>query len=295
MKTKEILIIPKITKVEWDMHRLDINEKQLINFYKKTGLNVDKIFDSHKRQKESLGKIKSILKDAQIVERNDLTKESVKNSSLVIAFGGDNHFQYVSHFLDEIPILGINSDPARSEGALTSFTIKDLDKILPLILENRFEIEDWTRIEVNVNGNKIKEPAISEIFIGEEKRFNMSRHILSVNGKSEEQKGSGLLITTGVGSTGWYNSASRYLFPNGDAFAKRKKEARFILTEPYKGKLSPLTMTNGVVKEKEEVEIVSLSDSQAFLSIDSLKLIKLKEGAKIKINIGRPLKVIKLK
>ncbi len=295
MEDKKILIVPKITKVEWDLHRLGFTEDKLKEFYKKENLNVERIFESHKRQKENLERIKNLIIGATIVNRDGLNKYIINNYDLIIAVGGDNHFQYVSHFLENTPILGINSDPSRSDGALMMVSSEELEKILPNILRDYFEIENWTRLKISIDNKEIDELAISEIFIGEERRFNMSRNIIKVNGKSEEQKSSGLIIATGVGSTGWYNSACRYLFQEGDIFSKSLKEARFLLTEPHNGRLSSLKMTNGSIGEDEEIEIISLSDSSAYISIDSLKLIKLREGAKIKISIGEPLRVIRPK
>lgn len=295
MKDKRILLVPKLTKVEWDMKRLNLNEQELIDFYKKEGLNLERIFSSHKKQKESLEIIKKLLSNSDFIDRDSLSEETIGKYDLIISFGGDNHFQFVSHHIDDKPILGINSDPKRSEGALTSIKANEFKEYYNILLEGSFKIEEWTRLKVEIDDKEINELAISEIFIGEEKRFNMSRHIIKFNGGVEEQKGSGLLIATGTGSSGWYNSASRYLFPDGNSFLKTLREARFILTEPYKGRLSPLKLINGCIKENEEIEIISLSDSSPFLSIDSLKLIKLREGARIKIKIGKPLRVIKLK
>ncbi len=294
MKPKEILIVPKLTKFEWDLKRLNLTESELSEFYKKERVNADKIIESHQRQKQSLKKIKDLLKDSDIIERDKITRDIIKKYELIISFGGDNHFQYVSHFLEDVPLLGINSDPERSEGALTSMNTDELEAFLPLILEKKFNIEKWTRLKISIDGKEIDDPAISEIYIGEERRFNMSRHVIKLNGATEEQKGSGLIITTGTGSTGWYNSASRYLFPNGNQFNKNADEARFILAEPYKGRLSSLMNIHGEIKDSQEIEVISLSDTQAFLSIDSLKLIKLREGAKIKVRIGKPLAVVRL-
>ncbi len=121
----------------------------------------------------------------------------------------------------------------------------------------------------------------------------MSRHILKLGEEQEEQKGSGIVVATGVGSTGWYNSACRYLFSDGDFFQKTSKEFRYILTEPFNGKHSKYRLLHGSVKEGEELEILSLSDSEAIISIDSLKVLKLKEGARIRLRIGKSLRVIK--
>jgi len=295
MKLEQILIVPKLTKFEWDMYRLKLTEQELRNFYDKQGVRTSKILDSHKKQKAGFERLVNMLKGAHIANRDDLTKDLAMKYSLIIAFGGDNHFQYVSHFVDGTPILGINSDPERSEGALTSLSSDTLENYIPLIISDGFEMEEWARLKASIDGKGINELSVSEIFIGEEKRYNISRHIITKDGKSEEQKGSGLLIVTGAGSTGWYDSACRYLFSEGNKFPKNLSEARYILTEPYNGKLSSLTSIHGSIKEGEEIEVTSLSDDKAFLSVDCLHFFPLREGAKVKIKLDTPLRVVRLK
>ncbi len=293
MKTNEILIIPKMTKIECDMKRLRLSFNEILDFYKKEGLNLDKILCSHNLQKENLNKALSLVRESRMITRDELNKEIVKKYSLIISFGGDNHFQYVSHFLENVPILGINSDPVRSLGALTSMNTNEFETFLPEILNDKFRTEDWTRLKVTVDGKAGEYLAISEIFIGEERRISMSRHILNFKGKSEEQKGSGIIVSTGAGSSGWYDSAARFLFEGGNRFSKTENGARFILTEPFNGRLSNLRILHGNIGSGEKIEITSLSDSQAILSIDCLEFIKIREGAKIEIEIDRPLKVVR--
>lgn len=295
MKTSEILVIPKMTKLEFDMHRLKLTEKDLLRFYKTGGVDSSKIIDSHNRQKESLGKLKDLLKGASFVERDRLTKDLASKYKLVISFGGDNHFSYLSHFISDQLMIGINSDSVRSDGALTSCNVEEFGEKIENLLSGNFNVEEWARLKLKINNKAVEDLAISEVFIGEESRFNMSRHILNLNSLSEEQKGSGLIIATGVGSTGWYNSASKYLFKKGDIFPKTSREARFILTEPHEGKIIHPKLLNGSFKEGEKLEIISLSDSQAVLSVDSIDKINIKEGSKIVIELGKPLKVVRLK
>lgn len=293
MKREKIIIVPKMSKFEWDMLRLKKNEEEIIQFYKSGNLNVKKIIESHKRQKQSLKRLEKLFDKAQFVSRNELNRTIAKKAGLVIAFGGDNHFQYVAHFLEDTPLLGINSDPKSSDGALTNFTISEFEDILPFLLDDKFKLVEWQRLEIEIDGKKIDSLSVSEVFLGETKRFNMSRHILKVHGTEEEQKGSGILIVTGVGSTGWYNSACRYLFPRGKPFPKSEGEARFLLTEPHNGKFSKNELIHGSIKGDEVLEFISLNDSQGVLSIDSLKKIKTKEGACVKIKLGKELRVIR--
>ncbi len=274
------------------MRRLNFDKEQLIEFYKKEKLNVEKIFESHKSQIDSLELIKRLLPQASIVNRNELSKELVSKYKLVISLGGDNHFQYVSHFVKDSLFLGINNDPQRSDGALNSITSDKIIEIIPKILNDNFNIETWTRLQTYIEGNLVSTLAVSEIYIGEDSRYTMSRHQLIHNGKVEEHKGSGLLISTGAGSTGWFDSAIRYLYPSGKIIPRNSKQVQYLLTEPHKGKFTTYKMTHGIIKEDDLFEIISLNDSDGVLLIDSLEKIKIKEGSKITIKLGEKLNVI---
>jgi len=291
MKIKKIIVIPKLSKYELDMKCLNLSEKELIEKYENEGINIKRIINSHQRQKDALNKLKELLPEAEFIQREGLTKEIVKKADLIISFGGDNHFQYVSHFLNGKLILGINSDPVSSEGVLNNFTIESFKEKLNEIKKGNYKVENWTRLKVILN-NKVMGLAIDEVFIGESERKNMSRHIIKVNNNSEEQKNSGLIIATGAGSTGWYDSSCRYLFENGDKFPKDSEYAKFIATEPYRGKLNGSKLLHGILNKNETINVASLNDSGGIVSLDCLEEYEFNRGAKVKIKIGVPLKVI---
>jgi len=295
MVFNKIIIVPKMSKFEYDIHRLNLNQEQMINQYKKEKVDVEKIIQSHERQHNNLNVLKDRIPQATIISREHMNREHANNADLVIPFGGDNHFQYVSHFLDKTTILGVNSDPFLSEGALTSIRSDKIDEAIERIKSGNFTIENWTRLQVWLNETKVNNYAISEIFIGEERRRDMSRHILEINRKKEEQKSSGIIITTGSGSTGWYDSSIRYLFPEGNKFDKKEKYARFLITEPYRGKLNGYSMLEGKLDYGQELNLYSLNDSQGNLLIDCLDEFKFLRGDRVKIKISdHPLRVISL-
>lgn len=293
MENKKILIIPKISKFEWDMHRYNLTKEQLIERYKTEQVDIERILSSHKRQEDSLNFLRKLFDENQFVSRDSFNRKIAENASLVIAFGGDNHFQYVSHYIDKTPLLGINSDNVRSDGVLTYFTSEDIEPFLSKLEKDDFEIEEWQRLEAIVNGEKTA-MATSEYFVGEREREEMSRYIIEFKGKKEEQKGSGLLIATGAGSTGWYDSACRYLYPNGDLFPRTANFGKFILTEPYKGKFSSYSLLSGILEKGESLIVYSLNDSEGRLSSDSLAHYSFNRGTKAVIKISdNPLNVIK--
>ena len=155
MKIENIVVVPKLSKYELDMHLLNLTSDQLLQKYKEEGVDINRMLSSHERQKSALNKLKELLPGALFVSRDQFTKDIAGNSDLVIAFGGDNHFQYVSHFLEDKLILGINSDPDSSVGALTYFTVDSFANELKDIKDGKYNTEDWTRLGVYFNGDLV--------------------------------------------------------------------------------------------------------------------------------------------
>jgi hypothetical protein len=294
MDIDKLIVVPKESKLEWDMRALGLNHNELVERYQREEVDLNRILESHERQKHALQVVTASLNPNQIVSRAAFTAEVAKSASIVVALGGDNHFQFVSHRLLDTPIIGVNSDPMQSEGALTSVEASDFPRALQLLRDGRFDVEAWTRLEAFLDGVSVGY-ATSDIFLGEARRQEMSRHILHKDGLVEEQKCSGIIIATGAGSTGWYSSACRYYFPEGNVFSKSGDTARFIVAEPYRGKLSGFSLLEGELHVGQELVVKSLNDSHGVLLLDALSEHSFARGDTAKIVIGsHPLRVVRV-
>jgi NAD kinase len=299
MDISKIVIVPKISKYEYDMRRYRLSSEEVIQKYRDENVDADKILRSHENQKGALRILKRFFPEKQFVSREEFTEEIAVNADMVIALGGDNHLQYVSHFVDNQLMMGINSDPEKSVGALTYFNATSFDRILKRLEEGDFVIEEWTRLEARLEaGIGYVGLATCDYFLGEKERKNMSRHIIVHNGRSEEQKGSGLLVVTGAGSTGWYTSASRYLHSDENDFPKTDRMARFVLAEPYVQpgrRLENYVMLCGSLKEGEELTVYSLNDSEGIISNDSLEETTFNRGSKAILKLSdTPVRVVRM-
>jgi NAD kinase len=210
--------------------------------------------------------------------KNNLKKSDLENVDFVISIGGDGTALTASHYLTDKPLLAVNSNPGKSEGALTTLNIDELEKKLDEIKDNKHKIEKLERIEVLVNGKKIDFLALNEVFIANEKAYLISKYKLKYRGNEEEQRSSGLIFATGAGSTAWFRSAG------GVPFESHKKFIKLLVREPYFGRLGKFKLLKADIKENEEIEIFPMMDS--VLAIDSIREIKLKEGDRVKIKIS---------
>jgi hypothetical protein len=292
MDLRRIALVPKMSKYEWDRHCLGLDHEGLLAKYRQEGVDMDSILASHERQAAALAQVQRHLQGGTLLARDEVTAAVNERFDLIISLGGDNHFQYLSHFLTTTPILGINSDVQTSVGALVPFLPEQIEVLVARLEAGDYAVEEWTRLAAWVNGRAI-EWATCVYFIGEAERHFMSRHILEFRGQQEEQKGSGLLIVTGAGSTGWYDSACRYRFPEGNAFAPTAPWACFLLTEPYHGRLSGQALQHGEIRPGEELCVHSLNDDRGIISSDSIEVYSANRGTHLCVRLApQPLRVI---
>lgn len=216
--------------------------------------------------------------------KNTLTQNALKDVDLVIAIGGDGTVLSASHYILDVPLLAVNSSPETSVGALTTISLKELPKKLEQI-KNGIKTENLERMEVLINDCPIEHFPLNEVFIGNEKSYLISKYIVEFKNKKEKQLSSGILFSTGTGSTAWFHSAG------GKPFPKDSKFIKMIVREPYHSKLLKINLTDCEIKEGEEFKVVVSVPS--VLAIDSIREYKLNPNDIIKIQISKyPLKRI---
>ena len=250
--------------LEYDMHRYNRTSEEMTEVYQARNVDASRILDSHARQKENLQKVLEIFPDADVLTRAQLSRERTQDADLVVSLGGDNHLTYVAHFVDA-PILGLNSDPQTSEGVLLYFDCEGLERVVDRLRKDDYEIEEWPRIRVVLDGKPI-EPGITEYYLGEQEVLFTSYNVLSIAGESTVHRGSGTLVSNGVGSTGWYLTASRYV--GGESFPRTARKLRVLAREPFFGRYNRIVQAE--IGEGEAVTVVSNNDTHGIVVADSL-------------------------
>ena len=239
------------------------------SFYNKT-------LESHYRQKNSLQKLQeSLEKQAIFIVQAELPSIQLGDPQLIISLGGDNHFIYISSVIKDTPIMGVNSDPYSSTGALLYFnTISCLEHLKPWLatndpLEKYFSIEKWKRIGTKLERHQQKEKkdlrlASAEINIHNSTQGKMSRFLIRKNQESwEEIKCSGLILATGSGSSGWYRNA--HLNGENVIFSKQANFFRGIARENNYTKRKHTRYQNIQVNKDEKLEVISYMDGEILI------------------------------
>ncbi len=140
----------------------------------------------------------------QLVDRSFLPNFVFGPQDIVVVLGQDGLVANTVKYLDGQPVVGVNPDPARWDGQLLPFRVPDLARVVPEVLSKKRVPKSVTMAQVTLNtGEKLY--AVNDLFLGPRTHVS-ARYKISTGGKSENHSSSGVIVSTGVGSTGWFKS-----------------------------------------------------------------------------------------
>jgi NAD kinase len=107
-------------------------------------------------------------------------------------------------YLDGQPILPVNPDPQHIDGVLLPFNASNFTAAFEKRLDQELSIKAVTMAESKLNNGQSL-PGFNDLFIGA--RSHVSARYDIAQGKNREfQSSSGIIASTGAGSTGWLQS-----------------------------------------------------------------------------------------
>lgn len=268
---ERIVVGIKRTKWERDLMRY-ISPEAVRELYRMQNNAFERVYESHSRQQKSLQQVRDLLPEASFVFREDLPHLDYRRFDTIVSVGGDNHFIHLSHYADSHLMIGVNSDPTTSSGALLYFTPDMLaEKIAGKNPKELVPVtENWTRIEgelIYPDGRKtITVPCTSEVSIRNSFPDTMSRYLIRIADEQwEEQKSSGLLLSSGAGSTGWFKNCLPAEDRKDAVFEKTADFFKFVAREP--GYKKGYRYQLGTVRSNQHLDLISEMEGE--ISIDA--------------------------
>jgi len=178
--------------------------------------------------------------------------KTIRNSDLVITIGGDGTVLSTSHFVDKTPILGIKSYGRESIGYFCAATTDTLKLYLISLLQGHIKPTKLNRLELKIGRHKVRELALNDILFAHGSPASTTRYVLSIGKKKEQQRSSGIWISSAAGSTAAVSAAGGHPLPLGS------KKMQYIVREPY-APSKHYSMLQGVMKDSNPIKILSLT------------------------------------
>jgi len=237
-----IVIVKKKTSLDEliEQHMTYIAAKFYLKSLEQT---IDPYEAEDKTYKAAVEMIRSKLpSDIQVtsVERQDLPNFLFRNSDLVIVCGPDGLFVNLAQYIEEQLVITVNPDPKTVTGALMLFRPDEVGEVVKNIQTGKHKSEALPFIKASLGIDKVLW-GLNDILIGRKDPVS-ARYNISFNGRSENQSSSGILVSTGTGSTGWMKSIQAMvdgIIQQGRTHKlsylpeRTEKELVFVVREPF--------------------------------------------------------------
>jgi NAD kinase len=140
----------------------------------------------------------------QIVDRSFLPNFVFAPEDTVVTLGQDGLVANTLKYLSGQPVVGVNPDPERWDGRLLAFRVSDLSKVMPEVVLRKRSTKSVTMAKAALNNGQTLY-GVNDLFIGP-KTHCSARYLIRSGEASETQSSSGVIVSTGMGSTGWLKS-----------------------------------------------------------------------------------------
>jgi NAD kinase len=140
----------------------------------------------------------------QWIDRSYLPTFTFGSSDIVAVLGQDGLVVNAAKYLDGQPMIALNPDVERIDGILLPFNVGQARDAIALVQSGQKVWRNVTMAQAVLNdGQRLL--AVNDLFVGARTHVS-ARYQLRYHGLEESQSSSGLIISTGAGSTGWYRS-----------------------------------------------------------------------------------------
>src|ERR1041385_5423597 len=140
----------------------------------------------------------------QTVDRGFLPNFVFAPEDTVVTLGQDGLVANTLKYLNGQPVVGVNPDPERWDGRLLTFRVSDLTKVMPEVVLRKRPTKSVTMAKAALNNGQTLY-GVNDLFIGP-KTHCSARYLIRSGEASETQSSSGVIVSTGMGSTGWLKS-----------------------------------------------------------------------------------------
>ncbi len=280
----KIVLIVRKTRIDELVARFN-TESQARFYIEHLGADFSDYQLEHERYKTSVQNAQRLLSHLgrlQTVNRMYVPNFIFGQGDIVVVLGQDGLVANTLKYLKDQPVVGVNPDPDRWEGALLPFLVKDLPNIIPAVYKRKCRINKVTMAKAELNNGQILY-GVNDLFIGP-KSHTSARYSLQILNRSEDQSSSGIIVSTGLGSSGWFRSivagatgVASYL--SGSQIHPRQKNRFtwdadylfFSVREPWPSKTSSAEITFGKITKDAPLLLVSQMPENGVIFSDGIE------------------------
>ncbi|MEN3113217.1 hypothetical protein ACFONG_17275 [Uliginosibacterium paludis] len=279
----KLVLVTRRTRLEELIQRFN-TEGQARFYVEHLGADFSDYQQEHRQYREAVAAANQLLSRharVQVLDRSFVPNFVFGPHDTVLALGQDGLVANVLKYLDGQPLIGVNPDPARWEGVLLPFVVKDLDRLLPEVFSARRPLHEVSMAQASLNTGETL-CAVNDIFIGP-RSHTSARYEISTGGLSERQSSSGIIVSTGMGASGWLRSVLAGAAgivssvggetPQGllDDFRWESDYLYFSVREPWPSKTTASSISFGRVTREAPLVLVSQMAENGVIFSDGIE------------------------
>jgi hypothetical protein len=235
--------------------------------------------DAYRARLEELRRALELGLKFQAIDRSLVPTVLFTEKDLVVVLGQDGLVANVAKYVGGQPIVGVNPDPARFDGILLPFQVPEAAAAVRRVLAGQARLREVTLAEARLNDGQ-RMLAFNDLFVGAATHVS-ARYRISFGGRTEPHSSSGLLVSTGAGSTGWLSSVFAMASGVAALVGGRSgppirldwgdRRLLFVVREPFVSKHSRAGVVAGMIGEGGELVLESLMPSEGVIFSDGVE------------------------
>lgn len=280
----KIVVVSRKTRLDELIVRFNTIEQA--KFYvEHLGADFEDYMQEHKTYQQVLSEINmaaSALGRVQQLDRDMLADFIFGPDDTIVVVGQDGLVVNTMKYLDQQPVVAINPDPKRWNGVLLPFAPFEACSVIFEVLKGKRSFEEVTMAEAVLNdGQKLY--AVNDFYIGQKTHVS-ARYKIDFEGMEESHSSSGVIVSTGIGATGWLTSVLngvegfvKTIFNKDLEFEEKISISHnsdflyFMVREPFPGNFSSTDIVFGKVEKDKPLKLTSEMGDNGVIFSDGIE------------------------
>ena len=265
---EKIVLVTRKTRLEELVERF--NTRAQAKFYvEHSGGDFSAYVDEDDTYRHALETVRRSIETGlkiQVMDRSLVPTYVFAKTDLIATLGQDGLVANTAKYVRGQPILAVNPDPRRFDGVLLPFQPAIVRPNLERVLASQARMRSITLAEARLkDGQRLL--AFNDLFVGAQSHIS-ARYRIQYGGQAEEQSSSGIIVSTGAGSTGWLSSifhqtSGVVAFLGGGPLkpaprlAWEEQQLLFVVREPFLSRHSQIGIVAGAVAPNQPLAVES--------------------------------------
>lgn len=292
-----IVIVTKSSRLE-ELVRQHLTEGTAQFVLESRGQSIESYREEDAVYKAALAEVRrQIPNDLPVtsVTREDLPNFLFRDKDLIVVCGPDGLFANLAKYVGNQPILTVNPDPKNIAGALMLFPPQAVGDTIAKVQNGKHQCERLPFVKASIDDDRVIW-GINDIFIGRKDHVS-ARYEISFEYQKESQSSSGVIVSTGVGSTGWMHSVATMVAGlTREGIANElsvlpdatSNELVFVVREPFPSPNTGTSIVSGRVTPGQPLVVSSAMPEGGYIFSDGVveKAIEWNAGSKVVVSVG---------